>query len=123
MEAAWDARKRLGGGMRQSGVIAAAALYGLEKNLARLSDDHALARELAARLSSVTDLRVVTPETNIVMIDLPPRLEANAVAAALELRGVKVSVWHASRIRVVTHLDVTAADIATAATVLCDVLS
>jgi len=123
MDAVWDARKRLGGGMRQSGVIAAAALYGLENNLARLGDDHALARELAARLGAVQDVSVVAPQTNIVMVDLPLRLDANTVAAALEKRGVKVSVWHASRIRVVTHLDVTAAEVATAATVICDVLS
>lgn len=104
MRAADDMRKRLGGGMRQSGIIAAGALYGLEHNLQRLPDDHAAARALAGELNDVPSLRVVEPDTNIVMIDLPAPVAGEVVAAALT-RGVRVSAWSPSRIRAVTHLD------------------
>ena len=97
-------RKRFGGGMRQSGFLAAAALYALEHHLGRLPDDHAAARQLASIVDGAGGARVVPPDTNIVMIDLPlPRAEDVAVRAR-EL-GVLVSTWSASRVRAVTHLD------------------
>ena len=114
-------RKRLGGGMRQSGVIAAAALHGLEHHRARLSDDHARARTLAARLAEVDGVRVVPPDTNIVMVDLP-----HAVTDVVESRawaeGVRVSAWNATRIRCVTHLDVDDAGIERAGDILARAL-
>ena len=57
--------------MRQSGVIAAAALYALEHHLARLAEDHARAAAFAKRVDGVAGARVVPPDTNIVMLDLP----------------------------------------------------
>jgi threonine aldolase len=123
IDAAWEARKRFGGGMRQSGVLAAAALYGLEHNLARLVEDHENARRFAAIVGEVGDVCVVPPDTNIVMIDLPDRIDAPAVREAAKARGVKVGAWTASRIRAVTHLDVTRAEVEYAATVVRDVLS
>ncbi len=71
MRTAWEARKRFGGGMRQSGIIAAGALYGLENNLARLPDDHLHARRFAEIVAEAKDATVVPPDTNIVMVDLP----------------------------------------------------
>ena len=70
------ARKRFGGGMRQSGILAAGALYGLEHHLDRLADDHEAAAYLAHLVDGVGGAKVVMPDTNIVMIDLPtPRAD------------------------------------------------
>jgi threonine aldolase len=104
MRAADDVRKRLGGGMRQSGIIAAGALYGLENNLQRLTEDHAAARAFAAIVKRVEGVHVVEPDTNIVMIDLVRPMAAEVVAAAAKV-GVRVSAWTPTRVRAVTHLD------------------
>lgn len=123
MQAAWEARKRFGGGMRQSGIIAAGALYGLENNLSRLGEDHVHARRFAAIVSEAKQGSVVPPETNIVMIDLPSTTDAMTFAKGAMARGVRVSVWNASRVRTVMHLDVTLAEVERAAMVLRDLLS
>ena len=104
MERADDIRKRLGGGMRQSGIIAAGALYGLDNHYTRLEDDHAAARVFANIVNGVGGATVVAPDTNIVMIDLP-RPVADEVVVACGKLGVKVSAWTPSRVRAVTHLD------------------
>ncbi len=104
LEKADEIRKRLGGGMRQSGIIAAGALYGLEHNLDRLDEDHAAARALADMLQGVAGAKVVPPDTNIVMIDLPRPLARDVVERAVA-RGVRVSAWTPTRVRAVTHLD------------------
>jgi threonine aldolase len=123
MEAAWEARKRFGGGMRQSGIIAAGALYGLEYNLSRLAEDHLQARRFAAIVAEAKHAVVVPPESNIVMIDLPEDMGAAAFAKSAMARGVRVSVWTASRVRTVMHLDVTSAEVEQAAGVLRELLS
>lgn len=100
-------RKRLGGGLRQSGVLAAAAAFGLDHHLADLAQDHAMAGAIASALDGAGGARVVPPDTNIVMLDLPtPR--ADAVVAEARAAGVRASVWSATRVRFVTHRDVTA---------------
>jgi threonine aldolase len=117
-------RKRLGGGMRQSGILAAGGRYALEHNLDRLADDHARARRLADALAPygvVDPARVVT---NLVPIDLTKtvRTAPEFVAAAAE-HGVLVGVmgeWYA---RAVTHLDVDDDGIEHAAAVLSRLLS
>ncbi len=101
---AYKIRKRLGGGMRQSGVLAAAAIYGLEHHLVRLADDHEAARYLAKAIDGVGGATVVQPDTNIVMLDLPSPC-ADAIVARAHALGVRVSAWTPSRIRAVTHLD------------------
>jgi len=117
--AAWEIRKRLGGGMRQSGVLAAAALYALDHNLTRLADDHEHARLLAERLSRSAAVRPSTPETNIVMLDLTRDTDsAEAVIPRLAAAGVLVVPFGARRLRAVTHLDVSRADIERAAEVI-----
>ena len=108
------ARKRFGGGMRQNGILAAGAMHALQHNYARLAEDHASARYLSQVVDGVGGVRVVTPDTNIVMIDLPKPLAADVVAKALEL-GVRISAWHPSRVRAVTHLDAPAGVVAEAA--------
>ena len=98
------ARKRFGGGMRQSGVLTAAALHGLASHVDRLPEDHASARELARLVDGAGGARVVPPDSNIVMVDLPKPEAAAVVARAAEL-GVRLSPWHPTRVRAVTHLD------------------
>jgi threonine aldolase len=105
---AWQVRKRFGGGMRQSGILAAAALFGLEHNWPRMQEDHARAKELAASVEGAGGARVVPPDTNIVMIDLPAGVMAQTVVSRCAKHGVKITAWNASRLRAVTHLDVDA---------------
>ncbi|HUH11953.1 MAG TPA: GntG family PLP-dependent aldolase [Longimicrobiales bacterium] len=112
-------RRRLGGGMRQSGVLAAAGLYALEHHRERLTEDHARARALADACEGLPGVRVVPPETNIVMLELA---DAPAVAAALRERGVLTSVFTPTRLRAVTHLDVGDDGVARAARALAEVL-
>jgi len=106
-------RKMLGGGMRQAGVLAAAALYALDHNVERLIEDHRNARMLAERLAEVPGLTVdlAGVQTNILMVDvndpLPP---AAAFAERLRGRGVLCLAIGPSRLRLVTHLDVSRAD-------------
>lgn len=119
MEQAWRVRRRLGGGMRQAGILAAAGLYALEHHRERLVDDHARAQRLARLAAEVPGLRVVPPETNIVMIDiLRPDLDASTLVARLAEHGVHMSEFARHRIRAVTHLDVDDDDILAAAEAL-----
>jgi threonine aldolase len=123
MDAAWNARKRLGGGLRQSGVIAAGALFGVDNHRERLPIDHANASRFASAVDGAGGARVVPPDTNIVMIDLPPSMPADQTARQAASRGLLVSVWTATRIRVVTHLDATAEAIDEAARIMREVLT
>jgi threonine aldolase len=96
-------RKMLGGGMRQSGVLAAAGLYALEHNIGRLADDHRNAARLARGLALVPGIKVETPQTNLVFALIPgDRLPA--LRSHLEARHIKVTL--APRTRFACHLDV-----------------
>jgi threonine aldolase len=108
-------RKMLGGGMRQAGVLAAAALHALDHHLARLADDHAHARSLAEGLARMPGLRCApaSVETNIVLCDLP-ELDAGAFQKAAAAHGVLFNAISAHRVRFVTHLGVAGSDIAPA---------
>jgi threonine aldolase len=93
-------RKRLGGGMRQAGVLAAAGIHALDHHLERLAEDHERARLIGAAVD-------VVPETNIVPIDLTgSRYDGPQLAAAARENGLLVSVVGPRRVRVVTHLDI-----------------
>ena len=104
----WEIRKRLGGGMRQSGILTAAGLWALEHNLGRLAEDHANAKRLASGLTGHPGVRPLPPDTNIVMLDLV-RDAADAVIPKLAERGVLVTAFGPKRLRAITHLDVSAA--------------
>lgn len=119
---AWVVRKRMGGGMRQAGILAAGALHGLENHWARLADDHARARALAAAVDGIGGARVVPPDSNILMIDLPRPVVPSVVARAAE-EGVLLSPWTPTRLRAVTHLDVDDAMIRRAGEVLAAALA
>jgi threonine aldolase len=108
-------RKRLGGGMRQVGVLAAACLYALDHHLDRLAEDHEHARLLAKRLG--VDPSAV--ETNMVVLD---DVAAPVIAQAAKAQGVLVSQVSPRRIRLVTHLDVDRAAVDRAADVLAELL-
>ena len=122
IDAAWTFRKRFGGALRQSGIIAAGALFGLEHHRDRLVEDHANATRFAKTVAECTRATVVSPDTNIVMVDVRSPMTAADVARAAAARGLLVSVWTSTRIRVVTHLDVTPAQVDEAATILREVL-
>ncbi|SNS07422.1 L-threonine aldolase [Geodermatophilus saharensis] len=108
-------RKRLGGGMRQVGVLAAACTYALDHHLPRLGEDHEHARLLAKRLG----VDPATVETNMVVLD---GVNAPVVAEAAKAEGVLVSRVSARRIRLVTHLDVDRAAVERAGDVLAALL-
>lgn len=123
MRRAWEVRKRFGGGMRQSGILAAAALHGLDHHLPRMHEDHARARMLAAAVVNVPGVSVVAPDTNIVMIDLLAGQQADRVVARAQAAGVMITAWHDTRVRAVLHLDVDDAAVVRAGAVLVEALS
>ncbi|GAA1769108.1 low-specificity L-threonine aldolase [Nocardioides hankookensis] len=104
-------RKRMGGGMRQVGILAAAGLHALDHHVERLADDHAHAR-LIAEACGVDPASV---DTNIVVV---PRTDASEFVAAAREGGVAVSLVGPTAVRLVTHLDVTRGDAEKAAAVL-----
>lgn len=106
-------RHRLGGGWRQAGLLAAAALYALDHHIERLADDHANARLLATGLRDA-GYAAREPETNIVLVDVP---DAAALSGALAKRGVLASPFGPKVLRMVTHLDVSEKDCAEAISV------
>jgi threonine aldolase len=101
-------RKMLGGGMRQAGVIAAAAQYALEHNVERLAEDHQNAADLSSGLAQIEQLRVTTPQTNIFYVEIPEAACA-PLREHLSRAGIRASVG--SHTRLVTHLDVSRADV------------
>lgn len=107
-------RKMFGGGMRQAGVIAAAALYALENNVTRLAEDHAHARRLADGISRLPNLSVNLDavETNIVYIDVHTSFgAAKDFCDRLREFGVWMLPTGPQRVRAVTHLDVNTSQI------------
>jgi threonine aldolase len=109
IEEARRARKLLGGGMRQAGVLAAAGLVALDTMVERLADDHANARLLGEALAGCGGVEVAPVETNIVVARLAGRTAPEAVAALRE-RGVLAIAMDAATLRLVTHHDLSAAD-------------
>jgi threonine aldolase len=106
MADAWAVRKRFGGGMRQSGILAAAALHGIEHHWPRLHEDHERARDFASVVDGARGARVIAPDTNIVMVDLPDGVNAFDLVPRVAAEGVLITPWSATRVRAVTHLDV-----------------
>jgi threonine aldolase len=111
-------RKILGGGMRQAGLLAAACLYALDHHLARLVDDHAMARDLRDGLDH-PGLKVNHPvETNIVIIDVAGAGGDEALLAHLENHGVLGVGFGTGRVRLMPHLEISPADIERAVAIL-----
>jgi threonine aldolase len=104
-------RKMAGGGMRQSGLLAAAAAHALDHQVERLAQDHALARRLAEGLQGIPGEQVEAPQTNILFVDLdgPARERSADLLPFLRRQGVLATGLY--RLRFVTHLDVDAAGV------------
>ena len=116
---AWRWKQRIGGSMRQGGICAAACLYALDHNIERLAEDHANAKALARGLAQVPGLALDVPETNLVYADTKEAgMTAAEVARAARMQGLLVSVMGTHRVRLCTHLDVDAAGIEEAISVL-----
>ena len=113
IEEAWRLKQQMGGAMRQSGFLAAAALYALRHNVDRMADDHVLARRLAEAIAGLPGIEIDVDgvETNLVYINLTGRLDAAQAVAAFRARGVRISALGVRTVRAVTHLDVDAAGI------------
>lgn len=111
-------RKMAGGGMRQSGFLAAAASHALDHHIDRLADDHALAKRLAAGLAGIDGLMVEAPQTNMVFVDLTGAVKERSaeLLAALNAQGIHTMGLY--RLRFVTHLDVDAAGVDRAVTAI-----
>ena len=104
-------RKMAGGGMRQSGLLAAAASHALDHHIERLAQDHALARRLADGLAGIEGLQVEAPQTNMVFIDLSGAAKAKAAGLLGHLADHGIQATGLYRLRFVTHLDVDAAGV------------
>lgn len=103
IEQARTIRKRMGGGMRQAGFLAAAGIYALDHHIPRLADDHARAKRLATALEPYGITSAAAVETNIILLRRPGL--ADLAAAAAE-QGVRISVLGSDQGRLLTHLDV-----------------
>ncbi len=118
-------RRMLGGAMRQTGFYAAAALHGLDHHRGRLADDHRHARALAELLAASPAVRLdlATVQTNIVVFHLAAGAPDGATLVALAReRGVLLNAFASRTVRAVTHLDVSAAQVAQAGEILRDLL-
>ena len=104
-------RKMAGGGMRQAGLLAAAASHALAHHIDRLADDHALARRLAEGLEGIEGLKVEAPHTNIVFVDLTGAAQARSAELLAHLNQQGILATGLYRLRFVTHLDVDAAGV------------
>ena len=105
-------RKVFGGGMRQSGSLAAAGLYALDHHIDRLKQDHIHAQQLAACIAKKPFVKMLLPvETNIIIFELQEGLSAPAMVASLKEKGILGYAISPVRIRLVTHLDISENDI------------
>jgi threonine aldolase len=125
IDKARSVRKMLGGGMRQAGILAAAGLVALETMPARLIEDHQNARELANLLAELPELDLEPAKvcTNILMVGiLRTGLNSEQLAALLKENGVLVSLLDSTRIRLVTHKDMSREQVHQAAEIIKTVL-
>jgi len=125
IEDAWQWKQRMGGAMRQAGVIAAAGTYALENHVRRLAEDHANAKFFAERVAEIPGIAidVNTVETNLVFFDVAKTgLTAGQVHDRLLEHGVRIGASGGTRMRAVTHLDVSRDQLAEAAAALSTVV-
>jgi len=111
-------RKMAGGGMRQAGLLAAAASYALDHHIDRLDEDHALMRDLASGLAGIPGVHMESPHTNILFIELSGSARDRASGLLEQLRSREILATGLYRLRFVTHLDVNAAGIQQAVKVI-----
>lgn len=113
IDRARQARKLLGGGMRQAGVIAAAGLVALDEMIDRIPEDHENARKLAFGLADIPGFTVdlETVQSNLVFADLSEGKTGPAIGAALEANGIRINVFGPHRVRFALHYEITSADV------------
>lgn len=120
------ARKLFGGALRQSGIVAASAVYALEHHVERLAEDHENARLLAEAIAEIDGL-LIDPdevETNLVFFEIDPALgDASQLSAELKKRGVRINPVGGHRLRACTHLDVNRDNVLRAVEVLRECVS
>ncbi|MDM0050934.1 low-specificity L-threonine aldolase [Variovorax sp. J22R115] len=104
-------RKMAGGGMRQAGILAAAASHALDHHVERLAQDHALARRLAEGLAGIAELQVEAPQTNLLFVDLTGAARSRSAELLAHLKQNAVLATGLYRLRFATHLDVDASGI------------
>lgn len=125
IDEAWRWKHRLGGAMRQAGVIAAAGSYALAHNVERLAEDHANARLFAESIADLPGVAVNPNEidTNIVFFDIAETGQsAQALSKSLAARGLRIGAMGPTLMRAVTHLHITRTDVEEAAQTLRDVV-
>ena len=113
-------RKMAGGGMRQAGMLAAAAIYALDHHVERLAQDHALAKRLGDALAQIPGLIVDPVHSNIVFVDVQEPLKTKATGLIAHLKTHNILATGLYRLRFVTHLDVDAAGVERAVAVIGD---
>ena len=101
-------RKVLGGGMRQAGILASAALYALKNNVARLADDHRRAKEMELVLMKCTWIESILPvETNLIVFEVKKAFTGASIIDQLSALGIRCAGFGKSHVRFVYHLDIT----------------
>jgi threonine aldolase len=119
---AWRWKQRLGGSMRQAGMMAAACLYSLDHHVERLHEDHENARSLADQLAAIPGIAVEPVDTNIVFFDVAGvGATAETFNEALKQRGTRAGAFGPTRLRFVTHMDVSREQIQRAAKIVAEV--
>ncbi len=125
IDEAWRWKQRMGGAMRQAGIVAAAGLYALEHHVDRLAEDHENARRFGEIVSRGEGVRLAfeTIETNIIFVDVSGAgVSARDVRARLEDRGINIGDQSETLLRAVTHLDVSRAQVEEAARVFVEIV-
>ena len=123
IDEAWRWKQRMGGAMRQAGMLAAAGLYALDHHVDRLAEDHENARRFGEIVSRGDGIRLVFEpiETNLIFVDVSGAgVSARNVRARLEARGINVGARSEAILRIVTHLDVSRAQVEKAAQALVE---
>lgn len=126
IEQAWPWKHRLGGAMRQAGILAAAGIYALDHHVERLAEDHQNAQVFAELISNIPGLRLENPavETNLIFINVENTgLNASDISARMLNQGVRIGITNENCLRAVTHLDVSEDDVREAAKTLAEVLA
>jgi threonine aldolase len=124
IDEAFRIRKSWGGGMRQIGILAAAAIYAVKNNFGKLKEDHEKAKMLAGKIASFPGVTIdlATIQTNMVIFE-PQNIDAHKVITACEEKGLRISMGTTTALRAVTHLDVSFEDIEKAGLILEEVLT
>ncbi|MBT4487047.1 MAG: threonine aldolase family protein [Rhodospirillaceae bacterium] len=126
IEQAWRFKQQMGGAMRQAGIVAAAGVYALENNVARLAEDHENARSFSRDIAQIPGIKLIFDrcETNLVFFDVSETgLDAATVEQRLKARDVRIGAMGPYRMRAVTHLDIDAEQLSEAASVLREVVA